>query len=58
MLKQRTIKNVIRATGVGLHSGEKVFLTLRPAAAETGLVLRLTDLDPECAILARAQPVT
>lgn len=46
MIRQRTLKNVIRATGVGLHTGEKVFLTLRPAAADTGIVFRRTDLDP------------
>ena len=40
MLQQRTLKNVIRATGVGLHSGEKVYLTLRPAAVDTGIVFR------------------
>ena len=40
MLRQRTLKNVIRATGVGLHSGEKVFLTLRPAPVDTGIVFR------------------
>jgi UDP-3-O-[3-hydroxymyristoyl] N-acetylglucosamine deacetylase len=58
MLKQRTIKNVIRATGVGLHSGEKVFLTLRPAVAETGIIFRRTDLDPVVEIPARAELVT
>src|SRR5690606_7657282 len=46
MPQQRTIKNVIRATGVGLHSGQKVFLTLRPAAPDTGIVFRRVDLDP------------
>ncbi len=46
MLRQRTLKNVIRATGVGLHTGEKVYLTLRPAAADTGIVFRRVDLDP------------
>ena len=45
MIKQRTLKNVIRATGVGLHTGEKVYLTLRPAAADTGIVFRRVDLD-------------
>jgi UDP-3-O-[3-hydroxymyristoyl] N-acetylglucosamine deacetylase len=58
MLKQRTIKNVIRATGVGLHSGEKVFLTLRPAVAETGIIFRRTDLDPVVEIPAKAELVT
>ena len=44
MIKQRSIKNIIRATGVGLHTGEKVYLTLRPAAANTGVVFRRVDL--------------
>ena len=46
MIKQRTLKNIIRATGVGLHTGEKVYLTLRPAAPDTGVVFRRVDLDP------------
>lgn len=46
MIKQRTLKNVIRATGVGLHTGEKVYLTLRPAAPNTGIVFRRIDLEP------------
>ena len=46
MIHQRTLKNVIRATGVGLHTGEKVYLTLRPAAVDTGIVFRRVDLDP------------
>ena len=58
MLKQRTLKNVIRATGVGLHSGEKVYLTLRPAAIDTGIVFRRVDLDPVVEIPARAELVT
>ncbi|MFZ5594690.1 MAG: UDP-3-O-acyl-N-acetylglucosamine deacetylase [Pseudomonadota bacterium] len=56
-MKQRTLKNVIRATGVGLHSGEKVFLTLRPAAADTGIVFRRIDLDPPVEIAARPEHV-
>ncbi len=52
MVKQRTLKNVIRATGVGLHTGEKVFLTLRPAASDTGIVFRRVDLDPPVEIRA------
>ncbi len=43
MIRQRTLKNVIRATGVGLHTGEKVYLTLRPAAPDTGVVFRRID---------------
>ncbi|MDJ0928668.1 MAG: UDP-3-O-acyl-N-acetylglucosamine deacetylase [Gammaproteobacteria bacterium] len=46
MLKQRTLKSVIRATGIGLHSGTKVYMTLRPAAENTGIVFRRVDLDP------------
>ena len=40
MIKQRTLKNVIRATGVGLHTGEKVYMTLRPAPVDTGIIFR------------------
>ncbi|MBA5688407.1 UDP-3-O-acyl-N-acetylglucosamine deacetylase [Rugamonas apoptosis] len=46
MLKQRTVKQLVRTTGVGLHSGTKVELTLRPAAPDTGIVFRRVDLDP------------
>ena len=45
MIRQRTLKNVIRATGVGLHTGEKVYLTLRPAVPDTGIVFRRVDFD-------------
>lgn len=58
MLRQRTLKSVIRATGVGLHSGEKVFLTLRPAPVDAGIVFRRVDLDPVVEIPARAEAVT
>lgn len=44
MIKQRTLKNMIRATGVGLHTGEKVYLTLRPAAPNSGILFRRVDL--------------
>ncbi len=54
MIKQRTLKNAIRATGVGLHTGEKVYLTLRPAAPDAGIVFRRVDLDPPVEI--RADP--
>jgi len=46
MLKQRTLKTLIRATGVGLHSGVKVTIALRPAAPDSGIVFRRVDLDP------------
>jgi UDP-3-O-[3-hydroxymyristoyl] N-acetylglucosamine deacetylase len=58
MTRQRTLQNTIRATGVGLHSGDKVFLTLRPAPVDTGIVFRRVDLDPVVEIPARADLVT
>ncbi len=58
MAQQRTLQNMIRATGVGLHSGDKVFLTLRPAPVDTGIVFRRVDLDPVVEIPARADLVT
>ncbi|MBE7460618.1 MAG: UDP-3-O-acyl-N-acetylglucosamine deacetylase [Zoogloeaceae bacterium] len=54
MLQQRTLKSLIRATGVGLHSGVKVTMTLRPAAPDTGIVFRRVDLDPPVEL--RADP--
>jgi UDP-3-O-[3-hydroxymyristoyl] N-acetylglucosamine deacetylase len=57
MIKQRTLKNVIRATGVGLHSGEKVYLTLRPAGPNTGIVFRRVDFDEPVVIAAKAENV-
>lgn len=55
MIKQRTLKNIIRATGVGVHTGQKVYLTLRPAPPNTGVVFLRTDLDPVVEIPARAE---
>jgi UDP-3-O-[3-hydroxymyristoyl] N-acetylglucosamine deacetylase len=46
MIRQRTLKSLVRATGVGLHTGRKVDMTLRPAQANTGIVFRRLDLDP------------
>lgn len=57
MIRQRTLKNTIRATGVGLHSGEKVYLTLKPAPIDAGIVFRRTDLDPVVEIKACAENV-
>jgi UDP-3-O-[3-hydroxymyristoyl] N-acetylglucosamine deacetylase len=57
MIKQRTLKNVIRATGVGLHTGDKVYLTLHPAEPDTGIVFRRTDLTPVVEIQAKAENV-
>jgi UDP-3-O-[3-hydroxymyristoyl] N-acetylglucosamine deacetylase len=58
MLKQRTLKSVVRATGVGLHTGEKVAMTLRPAQPNTGIVFRRIDLPVPIDILADAFNVT
>jgi UDP-3-O-[3-hydroxymyristoyl] N-acetylglucosamine deacetylase len=57
MLKQRTLKNSIRATGVGLHTGRKVLMALRPAPANSGITFRRTDLDEAVDIPARAENV-
>jgi UDP-3-O-[3-hydroxymyristoyl] N-acetylglucosamine deacetylase len=57
MVGQRTLKNSIRASGVGLHSGKKVLMTLRPALADTGIVFRRTDLQNAEDIPARAENV-
>jgi UDP-3-O-[3-hydroxymyristoyl] N-acetylglucosamine deacetylase len=58
VIKQRTLKNMIRATGVGLHTGRKVELTLRPAAANTGIVFRRVDLPQAAEIPADPFRVT
>ncbi|MDD5579118.1 MAG: UDP-3-O-acyl-N-acetylglucosamine deacetylase [Methylobacter sp.] len=52
MIKQRTLKNTIRATGVGLHTGSKVYLTLRPAEPNTGIRFRRVDLEHPVTIQA------
>lgn len=57
MIRQRTLKNVIRATGVGLHTGKKVYLTLKPAPADTGIVFTRVDLNPSVEIPALAENV-
>ena len=57
MIRQRTLKNVIRATGVGLHTGEKVYLTLRPAAPDSGIIFRRVDLDEPVEIPATPENV-
>ncbi|WP_096085329.1 UDP-3-O-acyl-N-acetylglucosamine deacetylase [Agaribacterium haliotis] len=57
MVRQRTLKNEIRATGVGLHTGQKVFLTLRPAPVNSGIVFRRTDLNPVVDMAAAATNV-
>ncbi|ABM31425.1 UDP-3-O-acyl-N-acetylglucosamine deacetylase [Paracidovorax citrulli] len=57
MLQQRTIKTLTRAVGVGLHSGQRVELTLRPAAPDTGIVFRRVDLPEPVDIPIRAESV-
>jgi UDP-3-O-[3-hydroxymyristoyl] N-acetylglucosamine deacetylase len=57
MLKQRTIKQLVKTVGVGLHSGTRVELTLRPAAPDTGIVFRRVDLDPPVELPANATDV-
>jgi len=57
MIKQRTLKNTIRATGVGLHTGDKVYLTLHPAEPNTGIRFRRVDLETPVMIAARPENV-
>jgi len=57
MIKQRTLKNTIRATGVGLHSGNKVYLTLHPAEPDTGICFRRVDMDQPVTIEATPENV-
>ncbi|MEI8209852.1 MAG: UDP-3-O-acyl-N-acetylglucosamine deacetylase [Methylococcales bacterium] len=57
MIKQRTLKNTIRATGVGLHTGDKVYLTLRPAEPNTGIIFRRVDLAEPVSIKATPRNV-
>ncbi len=57
MVGQRTLKNTIRATGVGLHTGKKVLMTLRPAGPDEGIIFRRTDLPQMVDIRASAENV-
>ena len=57
MIYQKTLRNVIRAKGVGLHTGEQVYLTMRPAPPDTGIVFRRVDLQPAVEIPARLENV-
>jgi UDP-3-O-[3-hydroxymyristoyl] N-acetylglucosamine deacetylase len=58
LLRQRTLQNAITTTGIGLHSGEEVHLTLNPAPVDSGIVFRRVDLDPVLDIPARAGNVS
>ena len=57
MLAQRTLSNSIKAFGIGLHSGNPITLTLKPAEPDTGIIFRRVDLDPVVEIKARAENV-
>lgn len=57
MIRQRTLKNVIKATGITLHGGERAELTLRPAPPNSGIIFTRTDLDPAVEIAALAENV-
>jgi len=57
MIRQRTLKTLVRTVGIGLHSGAKVELVLRPAAVDTGIVFRRVDLDPPVQVVASAELV-
>src|SRR5258708_36655094 len=57
MLRQRTLKSLVRTVGIGLHSGDKVELVLRPAAVDVGIVFRRVDTDPVGQIAASPQAV-
>ena len=57
MIKQRTLKNTVRATGVGIHTGQKVYITLKPAPVDSGIVFSRTDFDQPVHIKATAESV-
>lgn len=57
MIKQRTLKNSIRATGIGVHSGNKIYLTLRPAPVDTGIIFRRVDFAEPVEIKALSENV-
>lgn len=57
MVRQRTLKNAIHATGVGLHTGQKIYLTLLPGEIDSGIIFRRVDLDPAVDIRAIAHNV-
>ena len=58
MIRQRTLKNIIRATGIGLHTGEKIYLTLRPAPVDSGIIFRRVDLGSDVEVVARPENVS
>ncbi|MDO5101828.1 MAG: UDP-3-O-acyl-N-acetylglucosamine deacetylase [Lautropia sp.] len=58
MLRQRTLREPVQATGIGLHSGQRVVLTIKPGPADSGIVFRRVDLDPQIPIPAQADHIT
>ncbi len=56
-VRQRTVRNVVKAAGVGVHSGEKVYMTLRPAQPNTGIVFRRIDFEPAVDVPARVENI-
>ncbi|MDO4681251.1 MAG: UDP-3-O-acyl-N-acetylglucosamine deacetylase [Lautropia sp.] len=58
MLRQRTLRQSVQATGIGLHSGQRVVLTIKPGPVDSGIVFRRVDLDPQIPIMARADRIT
>lgn len=58
MIRQRTLKNIIRATGIGLHTGKKVYLILKPAPVDTGIVFIRTDINDQVEVSARPDNVS
>jgi len=58
MIRQRTLKQPVQTTGIGLHSGQRVDLTIRPAAVNSGIAFRRVDLDPPVVLPAQAHHVT
>lgn len=57
MVKQRTLRNEIRTTGVGLHTGQTIYLTLKPGEVDSGIIFRRVDLNPPVEIKATAKNV-
>ncbi|MGH8505899.1 MAG: UDP-3-O-acyl-N-acetylglucosamine deacetylase [Stenotrophobium sp.] len=57
MIRQRTLKQAVRASGIGLHSGARVYMSMLPAGPDTGIVFRRTDLSPAVEVPARAELV-
>ncbi len=57
MLEQRTLKNEIHCSGIGVHTGETIHLTFKPAPVDTGIVFRRVDLNPAVEIEAKAENV-